>query len=96
LLNPVLEDLPGFAISARLNFGLNKLLAENVNHYTERRQKLLEITEQVTDIIDYLTHNYEEALRLRLYFTRNRVTLLRIGNFILRSDGAEGILSTWC
>jgi len=50
LLTPVLEDLIGFTISAKLSFGLNELLAENVNHYTAKRQKLSEITEQVPDI----------------------------------------------
>lgn len=95
LLAPVLEDLIGFKISARLSFGLIELLSENVNHYTARRKKLSEITEQFADMCDYLTHNYEEALRLRLYFNRNRVTLLRIGNFILRSDGADDVVSTW-
>jgi len=47
LLAPVLEDLFGFTTSARLSFGLIELLVENVNHYTARRQKLSEITEQV-------------------------------------------------
>lgn len=95
-LAPVLEDLIGFTISARLSFGLIELLAENFNHYTAKaKKKLLESIEQFADIRDYLTHNYEEALCLRLYFNRNRVTLLRIGNFILRSDGADGFVSTW-
>jgi len=53
---------------------------------------LSEITKQVADTYDYLTHNYEEALRIRTYFNRNRVKLLRIGKFILRSDGAEGVV----
>jgi hypothetical protein len=68
LCTPVLKELYDCKINARFSVGTVKSLEENINNYNARRQKLSDISDNVTDIKDYLSHSDGEALRLKAIF----------------------------